>query len=158
MLCIHLWMTDQAAERRKDDSSYFLILSSAMAILLKRNIFKNLDYYWNPVTLVLIWKLSLSTFKWIPMWQGSNDYSAFYKFLFWAQNHHGRWEGSPNITIMRNFKIRSKRIRRNICTCIVQPFSNQTATMKMSRLASRLLTGNLLMKCWSSFSGAQDIL
>ena len=57
------------------------------AELLSKNFPENfLKFFPNPVTLVFIWKLSLSTFKWISMWQGSNNHSAFYKIFFGAKS------------------------------------------------------------------------
>jgi len=48
-------------------------------ILLKTKICKKLNNQCNPVTLVFIVKLSQSSFKWIPMWRGSNDYQLLWK-------------------------------------------------------------------------------
>ena len=63
-----------------------LTLSPPAEIRLKK---KHSEKFPNSVTLKFISNLSLSTLKWIPMWQGSNNYSALYKFFFRAQNHHG---------------------------------------------------------------------
>ena len=64
-------------------------LSTPMVILLIKKLCKMLDDHSNPVTLVFIWKSSARAFKWIPMWQGFNDYSAFYKYLHLKSPPHG---------------------------------------------------------------------
>ena len=46
-----------------------------------KKIYKKLNNHWKPATSVFIWKVSLSTFKWIPMWQGSDEYPTFYNFF-----------------------------------------------------------------------------
>ena len=63
-----------------------LTLSLPSEILSMNNFEKNLKLSPNPATLVFIWKLSLCTFKWIPMWQGSNHYLAFYNYFLWAKS------------------------------------------------------------------------
>ena len=42
------------------------------------NIFEN---HLNPVMLVFIWKLSLGTFRWVPIYQGLGDFSGFYHYF-----------------------------------------------------------------------------
>ena len=59
---------------------------SPPAKFCQKNFRKHLNFSLKPAWLVFIWKISLSTFKWIPMWQGSDDYQAFYKFSFWAKS------------------------------------------------------------------------